>query len=293
VLHKQVQRAVKAIHIASAGAWLGALLAIAVLLVMLPHVTGRARFGIALACHWIHDVILLWAFVVTLATGLVFAAFTSWGAIKHHWIAAKWLLAIVLFGITLSLQNPALAILAGLADADAEVIGDLRYADAYRTALAVALVQLAIVAVVFAISSLKPWGQRAKDLSRRVVLVVAAIAISTGAGFGSCNHLRLEAIRDTPLDEVPLAPRADGIWHGAVDDCGILYEVEVTITETRIAKIATIRTGSNRYAQLGAAVLPRIVAAGSPSVDAITGATTTSHCLARAVARALHDAPRR
>jgi len=294
MLGRQLQRVLKAIHVASAGVWLGGLVAIVVLLVVgNTRATGREQFGLDLGAHVVHDVALFWAFVATLVTGVAFATLTSWGTIRHHWITVKWLLAIALFVATLWFQNPALAILAGLSDAGTDTIGNLRYADAHRTALGFAIGQLVVVIAIFLVSALKPWGQRGRDLSRRLVVGVAALGLSIGAAFAVLNHVRLEKIRALPIERAAPSTRADGTWRGSIDDCGIPYEVDVTLAAGRIKSIVATRTDNNQYAQLGAAILPRIIAAQSPDVDAITGATTTSHCLSRAVGHALHDAPPR
>ena len=294
MLDKTGQRILKTIHVASAGVWLGGLVAIVVLLVVGgDRPMSASQLGLDLGAHLVHDIVLFWAFVVTLVTGLAFATLTPWGMFRHHWITAKWLLAIGLFVTTLWFQNPALAIVAGLSDAGTELADGLGYRDAHRTAMILAVAQLAVVMVVFALSTLKPWGQRARDLPRRVVVGTAIVGVAVGAAFGIFNYLRLEHIRSLPIDNVAPATRADGTWHGGVDDCGLTYEVDVTVAQGRLTRIVATRTGDNQYAHVGAAVLPRIVDAQSVTVDAITGATTTSHCLSRAAGRALRDAPRR
>jgi len=294
MLDKLSQRILKSIHVASAGVWLGGLVAIAVLLVAGGDgPTSASQLGLDLGAHLVHDVVLFWAFVVTLATGLAFATLTPWGMVRHDWITAKWLLAIGLFGTTLWFQNPALAIVAGLSDAGADLAGGLRYRDAHRTATVLAIAQLVVVALVFALSTLKPWGRRARDIPRRFVVATAVVGVALGGVFGTFNYLRLAHIRRLPVDDVAPASRADGTWRGGVDDCGLPYAVEVTIAQGRLTHIVATRTGDNQYAQVGAAILPRIVGHQSVAVDAITGATTTSHCLRRAVGRALRDAPTR
>jgi uncharacterized protein with FMN-binding domain len=294
MLGKTSQRALKATHVASAGVWLGGLVAIVVLLLAGGDGPTTARqFGLDLGAHLVHDIVLFWAFVVTLATGFAFATLTPWGMFRHDWLTAKWLLAIGLFVTTLWFQNPALAIVAGLSDAGTELAGGLRHADAHRAATILAVAQLAVVMIIFAVSTLKPWGQRPRDLPRKVVGSIAVVGLVIGGAFGVFNYLRLEHIRGLPIDNVSPATRADGTWRGQVDDCGLAYEVDVTIANGRLTHIVATHSGDNQYAQLGAAILPRIVGAQSVAVDAITGATTTSHCLGRAVGRALRDAPRR
>lgn len=70
----------------SAGVWLGALVALVMLLAGGPAEVGaRGRFGLDLAAYRLHEVALFRAFVVTLATGALFSLATPWGYFRFHW----------------------------------------------------------------------------------------------------------------------------------------------------------------------------------------------------------------
>jgi uncharacterized protein with FMN-binding domain len=294
MIGKTAQRLLKAIHIASAGVWLGGLIAIVVLLVVGPHESAnRARFGLDLGAYTVHDTMLFWAFVATLVTGFLFALLTTWGFFRHDWLTAKWLLASALFVLSLWFQSPSIATTAGLADAGLEHIAGLDYAQARHATLELALAQLAIVIAVFGISSLKPWGQRRfrRALPRRVIAPALLALAGLGAAFGAWTHQHLDGIRALPIDDVAPATRRDGTWTGAVTDCGAPYAVEVTIRDGSMISAVATHNIETVYGRLGEAVLRRIVAEGTTVVDAITGATTTSRCLARATASALRNAP--
>lgn len=291
MLRKTAQRVLKAIHIASAGVWLGGLAGVVALLASGPAAaTGRGRFGLDLAAYTIHEQILFWAFVVTLTTGLVFALFTPWGFFRHRWITAKWILAGVLFVTTLWLQRPQLGGVVGLSDAGVGAVGGRSYAAYRSSALDIALVQLAIVVVIFALSTLKPWGSRRgaplHGRRRTAVLVAVVGAGLIGAGFGAWNHARLAALRALPVVDVDPSRLPDGTYRGAYD-CGRPYAVAATIARGRVVAVVAIDDVDSTYGRLAEAVLARIVAAQTPAVDSITGATTSSRCLMKATERAL------
>jgi uncharacterized protein with FMN-binding domain len=293
MLGKRTHRTLVAIHLASAGLWLGGLGAIVLLLAVGPSAPeSRARFGLDLGAHAIHDTLLFWAFVVTVVTGLGFATLTTWGTFRHHWVTAKWLLATALFVVTLWFENPALAIVAGLSDAGTSSLAGMQYAEERTFAIALSIGQLLVVLAIFWLSAVKPWGQRARDVSRRWTAIVAVAGILIGGSFGLFGAIRLAHIRALPADDIAVGSRADGTWRGGVEDCGVPYEVEAVIRGGGLVDVRVLRTSPNRYGTLGTAVLPRIVAANSTRVDAITGATTSSRCLIRATGRALRDADR-
>jgi uncharacterized protein with FMN-binding domain len=67
-----------------------------------------------------------------------------------------------------------------------------------------------------------------------------------------------------------------------------LYRVKVTVKSGRIADIEVLENGTeNEYAEKGLGVIPRILGAQSPEVDAVSGATVTSKALMKCVEKAL------
>jgi uncharacterized protein with FMN-binding domain len=70
-----------------------------------------------------------------------------------------------------------------------------------------------------------------------------------------------------------------------------LYRVKVTVKAGRIADIEVLENGTeNEYAEKGLGVIPRILQAQSPKVDAVSGATVTSKALMKCVEKALKKA---
>ena len=288
------RRLLKTVHIGFAGVWLGGLVCMgALLLVARADLGGRDPFPLYLAVHTIHDVVLYAAFTGTLTTGLLFSLFTKWGFARHRWIAVKWGLALVLFAVTLVWQAPAIAGAVALADAGPAFsrYGQLSaYAD---RALLLACIQVAIVAAVFPISTWKPWGRWKRVLrvsARKVRIAVVSLAI-IGAGFAVFNFVTLQRYRTMPIPPVAITELPDGSYAGAAA-CGYEYAVEVGIDGGRVSSIDVTKNRDSHYAQFAEGVLPRIVATQRVEVDAITGATTTSRCLMKAVANALSDEAR-
>ncbi len=291
-LSARQQRWLKLLHVLSAGVWLGVLTSIVWLQTSAPrNPAARGNFGVDLAVYQLHEVVLFGAFVATLTTGLCFSLFTKWGFFEHRWLSAKWVVALLLFAMTLWLQSPAISGVVALSDAGVAAIGSLTY-DAFKSrSLLFAGAQLTLVLVVFGLSLFKPWGRRknATRVSMKWPRRAVTLAGLTGCALSIAGHVNLRHYRSLPIEGVSGRGLPDGVYDGSFD-CGFEYEVAVHIRDRRIESIKVLQNREAHYAQIAEAVLLRIVERQTPAVDAITGATTTSKCLMRAVQNALKTA---
>jgi uncharacterized protein with FMN-binding domain len=289
MLTAKQQRWVKITHVASAGVWLGCLSAMVWLEWQSPvDASNRVAFGIDRAIYLVHEVVLFWAFVVTLGTGLVFSLFTKWGFVTHDWVAAKWALALLLFGITLSLQSPSLSGAVALSDVGLNEFNGEGYSGYRATSLQLAILQLGIVGGVFVISFIKPWGRRKLTLpfERKWLLAGIGSLATLGVVLAVFARRDLERYRQMSIEDLFVAELSDGTYRGSAK-CGFDYEVEVSIEQGKMVDARVLRNRDSHYARLAEAVMPRIQHRGTPKVDAISGATTTSKCLMRATQNAL------
>jgi len=69
------------------------------------------------------------------------------------------------------------------------------------------------------------------------------------------------------------------------------YKVEVFVADRRIADVQILRNRRNRHAQLAEGVVQKVIARGNVNVDIVSGATTSSTGLLKAIEQALRDAP--
>ncbi|EEG76318.1 DUF3221 domain-containing protein [Dethiobacter alkaliphilus] len=97
------------------------------------------------------------------------------------------------------------------------------------------------------------------------------------------------AVRNIELRDVDLLGLTDGVYHGAYVDG--TYEVEVVVADHRIAAIHMLITRDSDYARQAEGVLDSVVEAQSLQVDVVSGATTTSKAILKAVEDALHSPP--
>lgn len=70
------------------------------------------------------------------------------------------------------------------------------------------------------------------------------------------------------------------------------YKVEVEVYNRRITGVEIISNRNNRYARMAAeGIIERVVARGNVSVDTVSGATTSSIGILKAIEQALKHAP--
>jgi uncharacterized protein with FMN-binding domain len=102
---------------------------------------------------------------------------------------------------------------------------------------------------------------------------------------GAYNEIRRMPIADVDATHLP-----DGVYRGAFtygSGGGFTYIVDTTVAGGRIIAVHVVRNRDTPHARKAEGVIPKIVAADSPAVDAVAGATTTSKALMKAVENAL------
>jgi uncharacterized protein with FMN-binding domain len=98
-------------------------------------------------------------------------------------------------------------------------------------------------------------------------------------------------VREMPINDIDLAQVEDGTYTGdftyGLFGINFTYVVETDISSNLITDIRVIKNRDTRHAKLAENVIPRVIEAQSPNVDAHTGATTTSKALLKAIEHSL------
>ena len=97
----------------------------------------------------------------------------------------------------------------------------------------------------------------------------------------------IDRIHNTPINDVDLSMVEDGSYEGAFGYYGVDYGVRVTVKDHVIESIEVTQTEEDEYAKMAEAVLDRVISEQKVTVDATTGATTTSMAFLKAVELAL------
>lgn len=105
--------------------------------------------------------------------------------------------------------------------------------------------------------------------------------------FLSCESAEMKRVRTMPIADVDLAAVPDGTYRGDFTYGKFTYEVRTTVKAHHIGKIDILKNRNSKYARMAAGVIPRILEKQTPNVDAVSGATTTSKALMKAVENSL------
>ena len=90
-----------------------------------------------------------------------------------------------------------------------------------------------------------------------------------------------------PIENSAVTGLPDGIYEGSFNGGGGIYEVKVEVQHGMMMTIESFNDRRSKYEKYSRPVLDRIIEEQNANVDGITGATTTSKCLMKAVEDAL------
>jgi uncharacterized protein with FMN-binding domain len=286
-----VRKLILAVHIVVNAAWMGAVLAMLVL-VAVPPVSEEAP-ALHRAAFALND-LAVWTSLAVLFTSLCFALFTHWGFVRFRWIALKWLALAALAVLGVFVRTPAINALAACADVPT-LCGAIGIADHRVHAIASLVVELFVLVGVVFLSVTKPWGRMAARVEPgtrwRIALAAAAISIALLAIVQSAVLSRL---RRTPIAAVNVSALAAGTYEGAAQ-VGVDARVRVTLVEgtTRqgalIDRIDVIALPGGHYSDLARGVTREMIDAQRIDVDGVSGATTTSRAIQKATEAALQS----
>lgn len=101
------------------------------------------------------------------------------------------------------------------------------------------------------------------------------------------NQKGLDAVRTMPIQNINLANMDDGSYKGEYSYGSYTYQVEVQVKKNRIEDIHVIHNRDTSYAKKAEGVIHRVLGKQALDVNAVSGATTTSKALLKAMENAL------
>jgi len=103
----------------------------------------------------------------------------------------------------------------------------------------------------------------------------------------SCARKELTEVRTMEIQPIPLQAIPDGRYEGRFTYSNFEYAVEVLVENHQITGIRVLQNRTSDYAKKAEVVLEKVVKEQKTNVEAVTGATTTSKALLKAVENAL------
>ncbi len=126
---------------------------------------------------------------------------------------------------------------------------------------------------------------------RRWLLPAAAVLFLAVIGaytFGIAPVMnKHKEVREMQINDVNLSRVDDGVYQGEFSYANFTYKVEVAVADRRITKIRILQNRESSYAKMAEGVADQVLASQSLQVDGISGATTTSKALLKAMENAL------
>lgn len=131
-------------------------------------------------------------------------------------------------------------------------------------------------------------------MSKKVFIITSILICIAIIGFGAFYFYNivpvnkiLNEVRHAEIKDIDLSQIADGKYLGEFSYSKSRCEVEVAVENHRIADIKIIENGTNDRAKKAEAVISKVIDEQKINVDVISGSTTTSKALLKAVESAL------
>lgn len=119
-----------------------------------------------------------------------------------------------------------------------------------------------------------------------LVLITIGAAIFMLIAFPRIKEMA--SVRKMTIYEVDLSALKDGTFPGDFTYGGFRYEVEVVVRDHKIERVNVLRNREDSdYARKAEGVIDKVIKTQSLKVDVVTGATTTSKAILKAIENAL------
>jgi len=116
---------------------------------------------------------------------------------------------------------------------------------------------------------------------KQICLTIVAIL------FVGCASKEMMAVRRMEIENVKPDSIQDGEYIGSFSYSGFEYKVKTIVKAHRIIDIEILQNRDTKHAKNAEGVIPEIIEKQTPNVDAVSGATTTSKALMKAVENSL------
>lgn len=107
----------------------------------------------------------------------------------------------------------------------------------------------------------------------------------------ACKNNELEKVRSMQIGSVDFSTLKDGNYRSDFRYGDFTYAVEVLVSNSQIKAINVLENRNSKYARIAEGVTENVLRQQRNNVDAVSGATTTSKTLLKAIENALRSEP--
>ena len=276
-------------HIIMISIWFGSITSI-LLLQLCKHSISPAHFFVLDQFIFaIFDSVILVVSIAVTISGLIFSMFTPWGFFKFRWLIVKWIAIVLLAVFLIFIVSPSFNGLASTSDVYRQGFeSNPDYLTFQKNVVLYSCIQLAVLVLLIFLSVIKPWGARKQRfiVNRKIIISSGLITGILLAVSITMQYQQLIHHRSLPVSDINLETLDDGNYIGKAK-YGFEYIVKVHIRNHLIENIEILKNRSGFYARIAEGVKHKIIREQKINVDTVTGATTTSKILMKAVEDAL------
>ena len=109
--------------------------------------------------------------------------------------------------------------------------------------------------------------------------------------FLGCASREMMRVRQMEIQNVDINHLDDGGYIGSFSYGNFEYIVKTIINARKITNVEILQNRDTKHAKMAEGVIPEIVEHQTPNVDVVSGATTTSKALMKAVENSLTHTP--
>jgi len=124
-------------------------------------------------------------------------------------------------------------------------------------------------------------------LKPKTVLAALCFVCFFSVFLASCMSPEVKSVRALAIESVDLSKVPDGTYEGSYAYGSFSYVVSVHVDNGRIVAIDILKNRATNHAIMAEGVVSRVLSEQKTDVDAVTGATTTSKALLKAIENAL------
>ena len=105
--------------------------------------------------------------------------------------------------------------------------------------------------------------------------------------FSGCASQEMKIVRNMDIQDIDINKISDGEYIGTFSYSNFEYKVKTIIKDHKIKDIIILQNRDTKHSKRAEGVIPEIIRQQTPDVDAVSGASTTSKALMKAVENSL------